>query len=416
MRSIKNKLTVATCTLLSQHSAGVVALENAWDIDASYLKYSEADDRISVDKYIVKASGDVSNYDRVNLTAVLDTMSGSTPSGAVKQSTVSFTGASGGNNGGGSVETNASALSKFSDTRTALSMAWTHSHANHWTLDYNAAVSVENDYRSYSGAVTVNKETANKEFKFTAGIAGTFDTIFRVGNGNTPVPLSRIKDNLFYGEGKKDTTDIILGLTRIINRRTIGQVNLSYSVAKGYLTDPYKVFSVVDINSNKAYDSFYESRPSTRKRMALTFHLNHQLFPVNDIIQLSYRYYTDDWKVKSHTVRFNYHHQFGNKQYLESGIRLYHQSKAFFYQNEFYAVVENNPAAPNIPDTFPRYISADYRLDSINSITPDLRYGIETGPDGLLRIRLAYMYQSFSTAEFSTNKAIIFQIAYNKLF
>ena len=73
MKSIKNKLTIATCTLLSQQSNNAVALENAWEIDNSFLYYSEADDRVTVAKFISAVGGDVSNYDRVNLKAVLDT-------------------------------------------------------------------------------------------------------------------------------------------------------------------------------------------------------------------------------------------------------------------------------------------------------------------------------------------------------
>ena len=54
MKSIKKELTVATCTLLSQ-SADVQALENAWELDSSYLFYSEADDRVTVHKFVGKA-------------------------------------------------------------------------------------------------------------------------------------------------------------------------------------------------------------------------------------------------------------------------------------------------------------------------------------------------------------------------
>ncbi len=52
----------------------------------------------------------------------------------------------------------------------------------------------------------------------------------------------------------------------------------------------------------------------------------------------------------------------------------------------------------------------------MTSVTPGIRYGKEVGQDGHLRARLEYMYQSFEHSEFDTNKAIIFQIAYSKLF
>ena len=411
MKSIKKELTVATCTLLTHNSAQ--ALENAWELDSSYLFYSE-ENRVEVNKFVIKAGGDVADRDRINLTAVLDTMSGSTPTGAVKQSSPTYTGASGGGGGGGG--DSVGALAKFDDTRAAMALNWTHSHNNNWEMNYGGAVSVENDYQSFSGSVTVSKETAAKDYKFTFGIAGTADTLFRVGNSDTPVPLSAIEDNLSYGKGEKNTTDIVAGVTHVINRRTVGQVNLYYSIAKGYMNDPYKVFSVVDQNSNKAYKSYYESRPNQRNRMALTLHLNHQTFPANNVINLSYRYYSDDWDVSSHTLSGGYRFKYSNRKYLEPKLRLYTQTAASFYQNQFFAEVEGNPDAPGIPNTFPEYISADYRLDALTSVTPEIQFGMEISSDDLLRARLGYMYQSFDASEFSTNKAIIFQIAYNKRF
>ena len=416
MKPIKNKLTLATCSLLSQHSGSALAIENAWEVDTSFLYYDEADDRVSVAKFVAGVGGDVTDRDRVSILTVLDTMSGSTPSGAVKTSggSVTTTGASGGG-GTGVSDPNASALAKFDDTRLGNSLTWTHQHDNNWTVSYNGAVSIENDYRSFSAAVTVDKETAKKDYRFTVGLAGTYDQIFRVGAGSTPVPLTQIADNEFAGEGEKNTTDLILGLTHVINRRTVGQVNLAYSLAQGYLTDPYKVFSVVDIATNRPIDdsSYYESRPGDRQRTSITFQLNHQLYPSNNIIHGLYRYYTDDWDVNSHTFDFNYRFNLVDTNYFETRLRLYAQSKASFYQNEFYV---NNTAGLDPTTLFPEYISADYRLDDMYSVTPGIRYGREVGKDGHLRARLEYMYQSFKHSEFDTNKAIIFQIAYSKRF
>jgi len=416
MKSIKNKLTIATCTLLSQQSGNALAIENAWEIDNSFLYYSEADDRVSVVKFIAAVGGDVSDRDRVNIQVVLDTMSGSTPSGAVKTSgggdTVS--GASGGG-GRGVIDPNANALVKFNDTRLANSLTWTHTHDNNWSIDYNAAVSIENDYRSFGGAITVNKETAKKDYLFSLGVASTYDEIFRVGDGNTPVPLSQIGDDEFAGEGQKNTTDVIAGLTHVINRRTVAQVNLGFSLSNGYHTDPYKVFSVVDKETNTVVQdsSYYESRPDSRKKASLTFKLNHKLYPSNNILHGSYRFYSDDWGISSHTFDVNYRFKFANTSYLEPRIRLYHQTQADFYQNQFFVDVQDGP---DFSQHFPPYISADYRLDEMISITPGIRYGREVGTDGHLRARLEYMYQSFEHSEFDTNQAIIVQVSYSKRF
>ncbi len=416
MKSIKNKLTIATCTLLSQQSGNALAIENAWEIDNSFLYYSEADDRVSVVKFVAAVGGDVTDRDRVNIQLVLDTMSGSTPSGAVKTSgggdTVS--GASGGG-GTGVSDPNANALAGFDDTRLANSLTWTHAHENNWSIDYNAAVSIENDYRSFSGAVTVNKETAKKDYLFSLGMASSHDEIFRVGAGNTPVPLTQIADNQVAGEGERDTIDLIAGVTHVINRRTISQLNLAYSVSNGYHSDPYKVFSVVDRDSNQpvADSSYYEKRPGDRKRTSLTFKMNHQLYPSNNLIHGSYRYYTDDWGVKSHTFDFNYRFNLVNTNYIEPRIRIYQQGKADFYQNQFF-VDDAGASDPSV--NFPKFISADYRLDDMVSVTTGVRYGREVGSDGHIRARLEYMHQSFKHSEFDTNKALIFQVAYSKRF
>lgn len=417
MKSIKNKLTIATCALLSQQSGSALAFDNIWEVDSSVLYYSEADDRVSVIKFIAAVGGDVSDTDRVNIQVVLDTMSGATPSGAVKTSGGSDT-VSGASGGGGTAvsDPNANALVHFADTRLANSLTWTRTHDNNWSIDYNAAVSIENDYRSYGAAITINKETDTKDYLFTLGLAATYDEVFRVGAGNTPVPLSQIANNEFAGEGQRSTTDVIAGLTHVINRRTTAQINLAFSISKGYHTDPYKVFSVVDRATNIVVQnsSYYESRPSERKRASLSFKLNHQLYPSNNIIHGSYRLYNDDWGVNSHTVDINYRFNLNKTSFLEPRIRLYYQNQANFYQNQFFVDIQTD--GPDFSQKFPKYISADYRLDELTSVTTGIRYGREVGTDGHIRARLEYMHQSFEHSDFDTNKAIIFQIAYSKRF
>ena len=64
----------------------------------------------------------------------------------------------------------------------------------------------------------------------------------------------------------------------------------------------------------------------------------------------------------------------------------------------------------------PQYLSADYRLDDMDSATAGLTYGVRFGADADLRTRLEYIYQSFENSEFDTNKAMVFNISYGKRF
>lgn len=406
MKSIRNKLSLATCSLLTTGNASAEAIENAWEVDSSYLYYSEVD-RVTVNKLVGSAKGYVSNKDTASIKVVFDSMSGATPTGAVKNSSLSYTGASGGS--GITPSGESGALSDFDDTRVAVALDWAHEHTRTLSVNYNGAFSVENDWRSFSLAATANKENSSRSTKWTLGLAGTYDQIFRVNGNNTPDPMTPVSDGRFLGEGERSTTDIIAGVTKVINRRTVAQLNLAFGIANGYMTDPYKVFSIVDENGVE-WDQYFEGRPDSRTRWSVTAKLNHMGYPGDNGVLLSYRYYSDDWDVKSHTLDYAVRFIFGNADYLEPRIRLYSQSKAEFYQNSF--LDPNVGGTPNLPE----FLSADYRLDDMTSSTAGLTYGVRFGKDSDLRTRLEYIYQSFENSEFSTNKALVFNISYGKRF
>ncbi len=406
MKSIRNKLSLATCSLLTTGNASAEAIENAWEVDSSYLYYSEVD-RVTVNKLVGTAKGYVSSKDTASIKVVFDAMSGATPTGAVKASTPTYTGASGGTGINPSGES--AALSDFDDTRAAVALDWEHEHTRTLSVNYNGAFSVENDWRSFSVSATANKENSSRSTKWTLGIAGTYDQIFRVNGNNTPDPMTPVADGRFLGEGERATTDIIAGVTKVINRRTIAQLNLGFGIANGYMTDPYKVFSVVDA-AGVEWDQYFEGRPDSRFRWTITANLNHMTFPGNNGIHLSYRYYSDDWDVQSHTLDYAHRFIFSNADYIEPRIRLYTQTRAEFYQNSF--VDPNVGGTPDLPE----YLSADYRLDDMDSATAGLTYGIRFGSDADLRTRLEYIYQSFEHSEFETNKALVFNISYGKRF
>ena len=405
MKSIRNKLSLATCSLLTTGNASAEAIENAWETDASYLYYSEVD-RVTVNKLVGAAKGFVSARDTASIKVVFDSMSGATPTGAVKSSSLTYSGASGGS--GITPSGESGALSDFDDTRVGVALDWAHEHTRTLTVNYNGAFSVENDWRSFSVAATANKENSSRSLRWTLGIAGTYDEIFRVNGNNTPEPLTRVEDQRFLGEGERTTTDVIAGLTSVINRRTTAQLNLSFGIANGYMTDPYKVFSIVDANGVE-WDQYFEGRPDSRTRWSITAKLNHMTFPGNNGIHLTYRYYSDDWDIKSHTLDYAHRFIFGNADYLEPRIRLYTQNKAEFYQNAF-------SAAPGSTPILPEFLSADYRLDDMSSGTVGMTYGVRFGPNADLRTRLEYLYQTFENSTFDTNKALIFNISYGKRF
>lgn len=412
MKSIKDKLSFATCTLLAGSTQSAFAIDNAWDLDSSYLHYSESDDRVNVNKAIAKLSGDITDDDRATINLVLDTMSGSTPSGTVRSTTSSvstFTSASGAStNIGGSTSPD---KVNFSDTRLAFSLDWEHNQGRLTKLNYGGSLSVENDYQSYGASISLDRDNENRSLTYTAGFATSFDKIFRK-TGGTPEPLSNTEQNIILGEGERYVYELIGGVSKVINKRTIGQVNLSVSYSDGYHTDPYKVISEVRLVGDSSNDVFtyteleryFEGRPTSRLRNSVYTAMAHQYGENNEVIHLSYRYYWDDWDVTAHTIDLTHRKPFGRNGYLEPHIRYHRQSAAEFFTHHL-----------NFGDPLPEFASADYRLDEMTGITLGIQYG-QALKGGKLRIRLEYIDQQFAEAEYDKLNAVVAQISYRKLF
>ncbi|MCF6234884.1 MAG: DUF3570 domain-containing protein [Gammaproteobacteria bacterium] len=401
MKSIRNKLAIAACTVLSQGAQQA----NATEIDTSYLFYSEADDRVTVNKIITKTKTPLGDNDVISLEAVYDTVTGATPTGAVKSvSTVSVTTPS---SGGSGFKTAAGTpdLVEFNDTRVGIDVGWVHRHSRTFKMNYGASVSLESDYESYGGSLIFDKETSNRNLTFSAGIAGAYDTISQ-RSGQTPKPMGDVQENSgnpeFFGKGNKRSYEALLGISSITNRRTVTQLNYTISSTEGYMTDPYKLISMTD-SGGVEEKRYYESRPENRLQQTLYSALVHQLKNKNTI-HLSYRFYLDDWDITSHTFDYKHRIKFTKNYYLEPHIRLYTQTAADIFQSS----LDNN-------QPLPEYASADYRLDEINSVTLGTKFGMPAW-GGTLRFRLEYLYQSFAEAEFNTNKAVIFQASYKKEF
>lgn len=412
--NVRSKLALASCALLSQHGLAQ-GVDNDWIIDSSYLNYTESDDRVTVHKLIVGVKGNVSTKDSVNLQLVYDTMSGATPTGLVYDPSADLdtvSGVSGGSfsGGGGSGGT----LAEFDDTRLAAKMDWTHQYTRTMGATYGSAISVENDYQSAGLSVNFNKDTDSRLTTFTAGLAGTFDTISRTG-GKTPLPLSNTDEDesdIMVDAATRHTYEALVGFSRILNVRTIAQFNMTLGMSAGYHTDPYKLVSVADPDTLLPRGpALYESRPEERERRTLYGKVAHQLESGN-IMHLSFRHYEDDWEVVSETLEARYHKKLSRGSYIEPNLRWYTQSAAYFYTH----FLDSNIYDSEDPDTLPEFVSADYRLDAMDSITIGVKYGRPMFTGGKLRVRAAYVAQTFDDTEFDSLDAVVLQFSYKNVF
>jgi len=118
----------------------------------------------------------------------------------------------------------------------------------------------------------------------------------------------------------------------------------------------------------------YESRPDSRSRQTFYWKTVHHLD--EDVINLSYRYYTDDWDVSSNTLDLHYRYELGNGAYLQPHVRYYSQTAANFFRT---SLVNGEP--------LPEFASADYRLGEFTSTTLGLKYARPTGHSSEFSVR-----------------------------
>jgi hypothetical protein len=155
----------------------------------------------------------------------------------------------------------------------------------------------------------------------------------------------------------------------------------SVASEKGYLTEPYKVLSLVDVTTGNVTGQVTEKRPSTRLRSSILANSVYHLS--KDILYLSYRYYGDDWDVRSHTADARMRFEMGGSKYLQPHVRYYAQTAANFYAP---ALVTDAP--------LPSYASSDYRLGPLRTATIGLAYGFHVnGLPGRLSVRGEYVRQ-----------------------
>jgi hypothetical protein len=347
-----------------------------WDIDVSTLLYSESDGRVqdfSINGLVRK---ELREDSFLNLTLAIDTLTGASPSGAVPQTAVqTFTRPSG--NAQYVVGARSQPLDDtFQDTRTAFSANWEWPVTRLALLSVGASLSDEYDYTHTGLNARIARDFNNRNTTLSFGAALASDTISPVGGSPVALaPMLGLGDRANKrGDQSKDVVDLLFGVTQVINRHTLLQVNYSLSESDGYLTDPYKVLSVVDPATGNVVPGpvgsglsrqLYESRPDARDKQSL-FGLVKRDFDGN-VLEGSYRYMTDDWGVDSHTFEVHYRWNLGDGKYVQPHVRFYQQTAADFYRR----VLFNGAAAPI-------FATADYRLGEFEGLTIGAKYGRAT--------------------------------------
>jgi Protein of unknown function (DUF3570) len=397
--SIGAALAATACTLLSFPAEAQVAsyLEKSvdiakdWNLDSALAYYHE-NGRIQAVEPVVSLSKTFSNESTLSLDGVFDTLSGSTPNGALTSNRPqTFTSPSGKSFASRHTYiTPAGQLpvdSSYSDQRVALSTSWEYPLMRALRTTLGGKFSYEDDFDSLTASAGVAYDVNDKNTTFAVSVFDEFDWISPIGGA----PVARSDYALFdktAGNVSKNGAGVVLGVTQIITRRWISELNLAVDRFKGYLNDPYKILSVLGADGNgSGYE--YESRPDQRLRKSV--YLENRVAGELWSGALSLRYMADDWQVRSTTATLNAHLWFANhERYFEPSVRWYHQSAASFY-------------TPYITDSTaagaPEFASSDTRLSRFHALTYGIKYAQQFfgRPDRAaseLSVRLEYYRQT----------------------
>jgi len=399
-KRIRESLAIATCSLLatSYQTAAAEEYHPPWEIDSSLLIYQEKD-RVSAFEPMLGLRKEIGEDEYLNLRIVADALTGASPNGAVpSDSPQTFTSPS----GTSSYTTPANEIpldDSFQDLRAAINVEWEKGITTTLKSVLGFNFSTEQDYTSLGISSTFSKDLNQRNTTLTAGASANFDRVKPKGSApegltampapGSSTPSGGEEDD--EDEGKSKTViELMMGVTQVINRYTLTQLNYSLGQSSGYLNDPYKIITVLENDGSgniRTTDPYlFENRPDKRTYQSLYAKGIHQLSN-EDVITVSYRYFWDDWGINSHTIDLRYRWELGGGHYLQPHFRHYQQNAADFYRQTLTDGEEINLD----------YVSADYRLGEFTTKTLGLKYGFLFSSGAELNVRFESIQQRGKT-------------------
>lgn len=391
--SLYASLAAATATLL-----GIpLAQAEDWQVDSA-LKVYEEDKGVRSVSPSASLSRTFADDSRLSLNLHYDSLSGASGTGAsgAAQTVTSPSGKPVSVPSGSGL-----VYAPFEDTRRALALTWDARLQEDWRYTAGAGWSEEEDFVALSVNAGLQRSFWRNNLTLAAAVAAEFDRIQPIGGTPLPFTLNGGSSGK-QGEQQRRQQELLLSATAVLSPKTLAYVSAGISQSSGYLSDPYKVITVVDgitgqpvdgqifddaLQPNEKKANLYEHRPDSRQRLSLYTELR-QAFG-QQVLTLDYRLTDDDWQVQSHTLGARWHQPLGQAFYLQPDLRWYRQSAAYFYRHSLVHHEDISGSVINV-----RYASADRRLAAFDALTTGVRLGWLPSSRQDLSLRLAHYVQN----------------------
>ncbi len=365
--ALRSRLGAAACLLLA---AGLPAAARAdtpapaptWQFDTSGLLYGEAK-RTAVLEPTARITRSFQNGQSLSGAFTVDAITGASPSGALPSGRVQTTTTPSGNVK--TVQADQVPTSRFNDLRGATDLSWKVPFLRYFTATLGGHLSREKDYQSTGANGQLSVDVYHRLFTFTVGGGRNSDLVFPIHG--TPVGMLDTLVMQDVARNGKHVTTRMVGLSHVMTRRWLAGVYASQTNEDGYLTEPYKVISLIDPATGYTNGQLTELRPNTRLRRDVmassVYHFDR------DVLYLSYRYYWDDWGVKSHTLDARWRKPLADGSWVQPHLRIYTQTAADFFR---FGILQGDPLPP--------YATSDERLGPLHDVTIGATYGFHVEP------------------------------------
>ena len=356
-----------------------------WQIDSAVLVYKEGGGRVQAIEPVISARRTDANDRTLSLKFTFDALTGASPNGAVPQPTPqTFTSPS----GASTYTTPAGATPldpSFQDRRGALAVGLEQPFGENQRLSLGANVSAEYDFKSFSLNAALARDFNNKNTTLSLGAALEVDRINPVGGMPPGLRPAFDPTTPRASSETRNVADLLFGVTQVMNRRWLTQINYGLGRGSGSHDDPYKIVSVVDAATGLVSGDRYvaEARPDSRTRQSLYW--QNKIHLTEDVVDVSYRYYRDDWGVRAYTLDARYRYELGGGMHIEPHWRHYRQSAADFWRGW---LVEGQSWSSVSHTANLAYASADPRLAEFTGNTLGLKLGVPVGRGSEFTLRL----------------------------
>ncbi len=259
-----------------------------------YLNYEDRDsrpdfDRIKVNAYSVMVMAPIAGKWSITTSYVNDSVSGASPNEHTSYSPNFISGAS-----------------QMTERRQAVDVGLTR-YFQRGSITLGNSYSEEHDYISRSYSAQGSLSTEDKNTTFTLGGSYTTDTINPTGD-----------TDIDGNQNKYDKRSVggLVGVTQVLTKNDIVQLNLGYTKGRGDFIDHYKSADL---------------RPDRRESKTVMTRWNHHFDGIDGTSHLSYRYYTDSFGIRAHTFGLEYLQSLPGEWTVTPSVRFSSQTAADFY-------------------------------------------------------------------------------------